>query len=336
MTSETLNHRELNHEEDGALLDAYSRSVTGVVDAVGPSVVNIEVERELPPNHPLRRQGRTRGPAGTGSGFVITPDGFILTNSHVVHGADGIEITLPDGTRHPATLVGDDPDTDLAVIRTTAPGLRAVVFGDSASLRPGQVVVAIGNPYGFQATVTAGVVSAMGRSFRSKSGRLVDNVIQTDAALNPGNSGGPLANSRGEVVGVNTAIIAAAQGICFAVPGNTAKWVAAKLIRDGHIRRAYLGVAGQDVPLQRKVVRFYNLTQDTGVLVAGVEENSPAKRGGLVEGDIILAIDGYPIEGVDSLHRLLTEERIGQVVTVKVLRGRELENLQVTPTESGK
>lgn len=336
MTTETpINHQDIQHE-DGLLLDAYSRAVTGVADAVGPSVVNIEVERELPLNHPARRQGHTRGPAGTGSGFVITPDGFILTNSHVVHGADAIEITLADGSRHPATLVGDDPDTDLAVIRTTAPGLHAVTLGDSSALRPGQLVVAIGNPYGFQATVTAGVVSAMGRGMRSRNGRLIDNVIQTDAALNPGNSGGPLADSHGHVVGVNTAIIASAQGICFAVPGNTAKWVAARLIRDGHIRRAFLGVAGQDVPLQRKVVRFFNLDQETGILVAGVEENSPAKRAGLVEGDLILAIDGYATPGVDSLHRLLTEERVGQVVTVKVLRGTEIVNLEVTPTQSGK
>lgn len=322
---------------DGELLDAYSRAVTGAVEAVGPSVVNIEVTRELPPGHPARRQGVTRGPAGTGSGFVITPDGFILTNSHVVHGADAIEVTLADGTTHAATLVGDDPHTDLAVIRTTAApagGLPAVMLGDSAALRPGQLVIAIGNPYGFQATVTAGVVSAMGRSIRSRTGRLVDNVIQTDAALNPGNSGGPLVNSRGAVVGVNTAIIAAAQGICFAVPGNTAKFVAARLIRDGRIRRSYIGVGGQDVPLHRRVVRFFDLTQESGVLVAGVEPGSPAERGGLREGDVVLSLDGYATTGVDGMHRLLTEERTGQVVPVRVLRGTELVTLEVTPSES--
>lgn len=328
---------EINSEserENAEVLDAYSRTVMGAAERVGPSVVNIEVERVLPANHPLRRQGKERGPAGSGSGFVITPDGFILTNSHVVHGADGIEITLADGAKYPATLVGDDPDTDLAVIHTTAPGLMAVTLGDSASLRPGQLVVAIGNPYGFQATVTAGVVSAMGRSFRSRNGRLIDNVIQTDAALNPGNSGGPLVNGRGEVVGVNTAIIAVAQGICFAVPANTAKWVAARLIRDGEIKRAYLGVAGQDVPLQRKVVRYFGLENESGVLVVGVEKDSPAERGGIVDGDVIVSVDGYEVDGIDALHRLMGEERVGQVVGVRVLRGREVIRLEVTPEAS--
>jgi S1-C subfamily serine protease len=330
MATETIN----DQRDNAVIMDAYSQAVIGAADTVGPAVVNIEVERELPQNHPARRNGRQRAPAGTGSGFVITPDGFILTNSHVVSGADGIEITLSDNSKYPATLVGDDPDTDLAVIHTTAPGLHAVTLGDSADLRPGQLVIAIGNPLGFQATVTAGVVSAMGRTFRSKSGRLIDNVIQTDAALNPGNSGGPLVNSHGQVVGVNTAIIAAAQGICFAIPANTAKWVAARLIRDGRIRRAYLGVAGQDVPLQRKVVRFFGLENQSGVLVVGIEDHSPAERASLREGDIIVSVDGYEIEGIDALHRLMNEERIGQVVGMRVLRGTEVIPLEITPTHA--
>ncbi|HZZ43944.1 MAG TPA: trypsin-like peptidase domain-containing protein [Tepidisphaeraceae bacterium] len=327
MATETIN----DSQDNAVVMDAYSKAVIGAVDTVAPAVVNIEVERELPANHPARRSGQERGPAGAGSGFIITPDGFILTNSHVVHGADGITITLSDGSKYPATLVGDDPDTDLAVIHTTAPGLHAVTLGDSAALRPGQLVIAIGNPLGFQATVTAGVVSAMGRTFRSKNGRLIDNVIQTDAALNPGNSGGPLVNSHGQVVGVNTAIIPSAQGICFAVPGNTAKWVAARLIRDGHIRRAYLGVAGQDVPLQRKVVRFFGLENQSGVLIVGVENDSPASRAGLREGDILLSVDGYEVETIDALHKLMNEDRVGQVVGIRLLRGTEVIRIEVTP-----
>jgi S1-C subfamily serine protease len=336
MTTQTVDRPEVA-TGDAELLDAYSHAVTAAAGAVGPSVVNIEVRRALPADHPARRAGGPdRVPAGSGSGFVITPDGFILTNSHVVHAADGIDAVLADGTRLAATLVGDDPDTDLAVVRVTAPvgGLPAVTLGDSSQLRPGQLVVAIGNPYGFQATVTAGVVSNTGRTFRASTGRLIDNVIQTDAALNPGNSGGPLVNNRGHVVGVNTAIIASAQGICFAVPANTAKWVAARLIRDGQIRRAYVGVVAQDVPVQRKVVRFFNLAHETALLVTGVEPGSPAARAGLVEGDLLLSVDGYPVDGVDALHRLLTPERVGQVVPVKVLRRTEMLNLELTPTES--
>src|SRR5688572_5299974 len=313
---------------DDAILDAYSQAVTGVVDRVGPSVVNIEIQQ---------KQDTPRGPRvgrGSGSGFVFTPDGFILTNSHVVHGAERIDVSLSDGRTYPATITGDDPETDLAVIHISAPDLVPASLGESKHARVGQLVVAIGNPYGFQATVTAGVVSALGRSMRSRTGRSIDNVLQTDAALNPGNSGGPLVNARGEVVGVNTAIIASAQGICFAIPVDTAKWVAARLIRDGRIKRSRLGVAGQDVPLHRRLVRFHGLTVEHGILVVGVEDNGPAKRAGVREGDIVIALGDRPINGIDDLHRLLTDDRVGSATTVTVLRHTEKLDLTITPVES--
>src|SRR5579862_1513430 len=248
---------------DGELLDSYSRAVVGVAETVSQSVVKIDVEQRVNGGRSVR--------AGSGSGFIFTPDGFILTNSHVVHGAARINAALTDGGSYDATLIGEDPDTDLAVIRIHAPDLKPVTLGESVSLRVGQVAVAVGNPYGFQCTVTAGIVSALGRSFRSQSGRLIDNVIQTDAALNPGNSGGPLVNSRGEVIGVNTAVILPAQGICFATAIDTAKFVAAWLMHDGVIRRSYIGVGGQNVPLHRRLVRFYDLPVETGLLVVSVE-----------------------------------------------------------------
>jgi S1-C subfamily serine protease len=310
-------------ESDGELLDAYSRAVIGAAERVSPSVVNVETRHRL--------RGREAG--GSGSGFLFTPDGFLLTNSHVVHGAARLNVTLSDGRRCRADLVGDDPDTDLAVIRIGAPDLVPVVFGDSQKIRPGQLVVAIGNPYGFQCTVTSGVVSALGRSLRAESGRLIDNVIQTDAALNPGNSGGPLVTSRGEVIGVNTAVIRGAQGICFATAINTANFVAAKLIQDGFIRRGHIGVVGQDVPLPRRVVRFHNLPVESGVRVEEVREGSPAGLAGLLSGDVIVEFAGHPIAGIDHLHRSLTEVGVGTRSVLTLLRGNEKLSLEVVPAE---
>jgi S1-C subfamily serine protease len=317
---------------DEELLDAYSRAVTGVVEKVGPSVVHIHVSTNGNPEAADPRQRRPN--RGSGSGFIFTPDGFILTNSHVVHAADEINVALNDGRTFPARVIGDDPDTDLAVIRITAPDLVAAELGDSSTLKVGQVAIAIGNPYGFQATVTAGVVSSLGRSLRAQTGRLIDNLIQTDAALNPGNSGGPLVNSRGEVIGVNTAVILPAQGICFAIAANTAKWVASRLIRDGKIRRGYMGIAAQDVPLHRRMVRFFHLESDTGVLVTHLEPDSPAARADLREGDLIVAFDDRTIDGIDALHRQLTGERVGEPVKLTLIRGTEKLQVTVTPTES--
>jgi S1-C subfamily serine protease len=312
-------------ENDGlpeaALLDAYSQAVTRVVKSVSPAVVKIDIS------------GRHRG---SGSGFLFTHDGFILSNSHVVHGAGNgeIEVTLGDGRTFAATLIGDDPDTDLAVIRIEAPGVVPVTLGDSGSLQVGQLVIAIGNPYGFQATVTAGVISAMGRTFRAQSGRLIDNMLQTDAALNPGNSGGPLVNSHGEVIGVNTAVILPAQGLCFAVPSETAKYVAGRLIRDGKITRAFIGVAGQNVPIHTRLVRFYKLPEKTAILVVGVEPGSPAASAGVQDGDLIVALGERPVANIDQLHRLLTDELIGSDTKLTVLRRYERFELPIRPLAS--
>jgi S1-C subfamily serine protease len=311
---------------DDSLLDEYSRSVVSAVSRVSPAVVNIEIEQ--------RTKGRPRNVAGSGSGFVITPDGFILTNSHVVHQATRITVNLSDGRDCLAQLVGDDPETDLAVIRIDAPQLVHVRLADSESLRVGQIAIAIGNPLGFQASVTAGVISALGRSMHSQSGRLIDNIIQTDAALNPGNSGGPLVNSAGEVIGVNTAMIRPAQGICFAIASNTAKLVAGWLIRDGRIRRSYIGVAGQNMPLHRRVIRFYNLPLETGVLVASVEKDSPAQRAGLREGDIIVAFNARPVGTIHDLHKMLVSEQIGVAAKLVAIRHTEKLELSILPAES--
>src|ERR1700677_3812220 len=319
--------------DDLTLLDAYSRAVTGAVERISPSVVNIEVHQSLPETG-RARAGEPRERRGGGSGFVFTPDGLILTNSHVVHDAKRIEVTLTDGRRMPATAIGDDPASDLAVVRVDEPGLTAAALGDSQQLRVGQVVVAIGAPYGFQSTVTAGVVSALGRSLRSYSGRLIDDVIQTDAALNPGNSGGPLVDSAGRVVGVNTATILPAQGICFAIGINTAKFVASRLLRDGRIRRSYIGVSAQTVPVHRRVVRFYDLIKESGALVLSVEENSPAKRAGLRDGDVIVTLDGKPVAGVDDLQRVLTDVHVGTGSILVALRHTEKLEMRIVPEEA--
>jgi S1-C subfamily serine protease len=304
------------------LLDAYSQAVVQAVDLVSPSVVTVEIEHG------------GRGQHGHGSGFVFTPDGLVLTNSHVVQGARSVHVALPDGRRMPADLIGQDPDTDLAVVRVLATDAPALKLGDSSAIRVGQLVIAIGNPLGFQATVTAGVVSALGRSLRSQTGRLMDDIIQTDASLNPGNSGGPLVNSRGEVIGVNTAVIAGAQGLCFAIAANTVQFVVGRLIRDGRIRRSYVGVAGQNAPIARQIVRFYDLRAASGILVASIEPNSPASRSDLREGDIVVSLDGHDVSGIDQLHRLLTEDRIGRPTPLTVLRRTEKLELSVTPAES--
>ncbi len=314
---------------DASLLDAYSTAVTSAVERVSPSVVHIEVHQVAG----RTRSGQPREQRG-GSGFVFTPDGLILTNSHVVHEAARIVVTTADGRRMPATLIGDDPASDLAVIRVDDPGLTVAALGDSQRLRVGQVVIAIGAPYGFQSTVTAGVVSALGRSLRSYSGRLIDDVVQTDASLNPGNSGGPLVDSAGRVVGVNTATILPAQGICFAIGINTAKFVASRLLRDGRIRRSYIGVSAQTVPVHRRVVRFYDLPKETGVVVLSVEEGSPARRAGLRDGDVIVGLEGAPVAGVDDLHRLLTDVRVGVSCTLTVLRWTEKLELKIVPDVS--
>jgi len=314
--------------DDSALLDAYSRTVVGAVARVAPAVVNIDVKQHI------SGQRGTRELEGNGSGFIITPDGFILTNSHVVHAANSITVNLPDGREYAAQLTGDDPDTDLAVIRIDAPQLTHVRLADSENLRVGQLVIAIGNPLGFQASVTAGVISALGRSMHAQSGRLIDNIIQTDAALNPGNSGGPLVNSAGEVVGVNTAMIRPAQNICFAIASNTAKLVAGWLIRDGRIRRGYIGVAGQNVPIHRRIIRFYGLPLETGVLVVSVEKNSPAERAGLREGDLIVAFDDHSVSSVHHLHKVLVGEQIGVSARLTVIRHTEKLELPILPAES--
>jgi len=315
---------------DTTLLDAYSRAVTDAVEKVSPSVVNVEVRQ----TSPGPRSGEPRERRGGGSGFVFTPDGLILTNSHVVHNASHIDVALSDGRRVPAHTIGDDPATDIAVIRIDASSLTPVQLGDSQQLRPGQMAIAIGNPYGFQSTVTAGVISALGRSLRSYSGRLIEDVIQTDAALNPGNSGGPLVDSRGQVIGVNTATILPAQGICFAIGINTAKFVASRLLRDGKIRRSYIGISAQTVPIHRRIVRFYNLAKETGIVVVGLEPNSPASAAGLREGDAIVALDDKPVAGVDDLHRLLTDAQVGVRCALTVIRHTERLTLSIFPEEA--
>jgi S1-C subfamily serine protease len=314
--------------DDLGLLDAYSRAVVGAAERVSPSVVHIEAG--------YSKSGRGRSNHGTGSGFIFTSSGYILTNSHVVHGANRLDVTLADGSQQQADRIGDDPETDLAVIRVHAPDLVPATLGDSKKVRVGQLALAIGHPYGFQSSVTAGVVSALGRSLRAGSGRLIDDVLQTDAALNPGNSGGPLVDSRGHVIGVNTAMILPAQGICFAIAINTAKFVAGRLIRDGRVRRGKIGIAVQTVPMPANVIGRAGTGTERrgGVLVVGVEPGGPADRAGLEEGDLILGLDGHSVSGIDDLHRLLTEERVGVKLPIRILRRPEILTLQIEPAES--
>ena len=304
---------------DAPLLDAYSDAVSHAVAVAHAAVVHIEVG--------------AASNGGSGSGFFISPDGYLLTNSHVVHAGGGLRVSLGDGRRLEADLVGDDPASDLAVLRVSADGLAHLTLADSDQVRLGQIAIAIGSPMGFQQTVTAGIVSGLGRSLRGASGRLIDSVIQTDAALNPGNSGGPLVNSRAEVIGVNTAIIRPAQGICFAIASNTARWVAAWLIKEGRIRRSFIGVAGQTVPVARKLVHHHRLAIGTGVRVAGIEPGSPASRAGLLENDVLLALEGADTPSVDALHKLLTGDRIGVRALVSFLRGAELRRHAIIPQE---
>jgi S1-C subfamily serine protease len=306
------------------LLDAYSRVTVGASEKVCPSVVSVEV---------LRLSRHSEGRGGQGSGFAFRPDGFILTNSHVVHGADLIQVTFPDGKQMSAELVGDDSETDLAVLRIEGSGFPVTPLGRSAQVKVGQLVVAVGNPLGFQCTVTAGVVSALGRSLRAQSGRLINDIIQTDAALNPGNSGGPLVNFRGEAIGVNTAVIPEAQGICLAVSSDTATWVSEGLIRDGRIRRGYLGVAGRRVALPSRLMKEHDLKAETGMMVMGVESGSPGHSAGLRERDVVVAFNGQTVSGVDDLHRILAGQGVGVKATVTVVRSGKKMDVAIVPEE---
>ena len=317
-----------SNEEDGGLLDAYSQAIISTAETVSPAVAFLQVNARV--SNDMSSQKTL---AGSGSGFIFAPDGFILTNSHVVSGAKSIDVVLTDGREFKAELIGDDPDTDLAVIRIGAAGLPTVKLGNSRSVKVGQIAIAVGNPYGFQTTVTSGVVSALGRSLRAKSGRLMPDVIQTDAALNPGNSGGPLVNTRNEVIGVNTAIISSAQGICFATSINTAHWVIADLIRYGRVRRASIGIAGQNVPIPRRAARHFELASESGVLIADVETGGPAYEAGLKERDIIVGFSGHPIAGIDDLQHRLTHSTIGVSIPLMILRKSERLYVAVTPRE---
>jgi S1-C subfamily serine protease len=312
--------------DDTALLDAYSTAITDVVDRVGPAVVRIDVWHSA-----------NAARAGSGSGVIVAPDGLVLTNSHVVGGASRVELMTTEGRALPARVVGDDPDTDLALLRVDAPvTLPAARLGDSKQLRRGQLVVAIGNPLGFESTATAGVVSALGRSLRSRTGRLIDDVIQTDAALNPGNSGGPLVSSRGEVIGINTAVIQGAQGICFAVASNTAQFVLGQLVRHGRVRRAFIGISAQQTAIPRRMQLAAGLDQSSAATITASEGGSPANRSGLLTGDMIVRLDGEPVTGADDLIRLLTGERIGREIEIGVLRLGKPRTFTLVPQERRK
>jgi len=316
-------------DEDAAeveLLDAYSRAVIAVVDAVGPAVVRVASKKPAEGNLPEVE--------GAGSGVIIAPDGYILTNEHVVQGAASLSVTLHDGTNLDAAPVGTDPATDLAVIRANGSGLPYATLGDSGRLKAGQLVIAIGNPLGFSSTVSTGVVSALGRALRSRDGRLIENIIQHTAPLNPGNSGGPLVNSQGRVVGINTAIIAMAQGIGFSIPADTARWVVSQLLAHGHVRRAFLGISAQKRPLNRRLVRFHQLQNNYGVEVVRSEPNGPAGKAGIREGDLIVTANGQKTESVDDIHRILAEWPEGNSLAIVIIRGQELLDLNVTPDEA--
>ncbi len=318
-----------NQLSDGELLDAYSNTVVRVTKKVSDAVVQIKVKHTVP----KRRRGAKPSQYGTGSGFIISSDGFIVTNSHVVNGAAKIDVTLQDGRLFKATLIGLDPATDIAVLQIHADNLSTVEFGNSDNLQAGQLAVAIGNPLGFQYTVTAGVVSALGRTLRSESGRLIDDVIQTDAALNPGNSGGPLVDSNGKVIGVNTAVILSAQGLCFAVAANLAKYVVGKLILEGKVRRGFIGISGQFVRLHQNIVKHLQLKVKSGVLVQELEADNPAYNSELTPGDVIIGLNEHDVHTIDDLHRLLDESSIGKRVTLNVLRKRKILQVEVIPAE---
>jgi S1-C subfamily serine protease len=311
-------------QADAQLLDAYSTAVSSTVDTASSAVVHLEVRAKRSKDEPA---------GGSGSGFFLSPDGYALTNSHVVHDATDLHVHLADGRRLRADLIGEDPHTDLAVVRVSSEPLPYLPLADSDRVRPGQIAIALGSPMGFQQTVTAGIVSGLGRSLRTQSGRTIDNIIQTDAALNPGNSGGPLLSTRAEVIGVNTAIIRPAQGICFAIASNLARWVAAWLIKDGRIRRSYLGVGGQTAPLLRTVARAFHLDQASGVMVSHLTPGSPAAVAGLREGDIIIALDTHPVRTVTELHQLLTADYIDLPANLTVVRLTERIVLPVRPVE---
>lgn len=321
----------LQHDERH-LLDVYSQTVVHAAELASPAVVHITVAKKPALRVPVRSRSRERL-SGTGSGFIISPEGFIVTNSHVVHEMEEIGVSLPDGRNFKALMVGEDRSTDIALLRIYASDLKAIAFGDSSKLKVGQLAIAIGNPYGFQYTVTAGVVGALGRSLRSSTGRLIDNVIQTDAALNPGSSGGPLVNSRGEVVGINTAIIRPAQGICFAVASNTAQYIVGKLLTEGKVRRGYLGIAGQGMSLHQRIVSFNKLTVHSGILIQSIEPASPASHCGLLTGDVIVGFDDKPVANIDDLHRVLEEKTIGRQAKLSVLRNGKLTDVAITPAE---
>jgi S1-C subfamily serine protease len=315
------------HEaSDVELLDAYSKAVITVVDAVGPAVVSVSVRKPSSTGEPAQ--------AGAGSGVVFAPDGYILTNDHVVQDSQWLQVSLQDGASFPATLIGTDPATDLAVIRAGASGLPYAAMGESSSLRVGQLVIAIGNPFGFQSTVSTGVVSALGRALRSQQGQLIENIIQHTAPLNPGNSGGPLVDSRGRIVGINTAIIVMAQGIGFSIPSDTARWVVSQLLTHGHVRRGYLGIAAQARPLARRLVRFHQLAVEQAAEVVSVARDGPADRAGIRKGDLIVAINSREVSNVDHLHRFLADWPIGEPVRLSIIRGQERLELEVTPAEA--